>query len=234
MVSSLRDSIRTYILSLLLMPPQDVTNQPREVSKCITNCRSQIDGPGHITQSTTIPVSHSRVKWFLEKCHIILHALVVLKPLVLLKIHLTSCSSRMIVVRHTQTQNVYSNPLCLCALRVNFNTSDANTLEKFVFLFCTVPNTGLVLWCQQFCALFLKRFYNSLRFWQAIITQLVLPLLFVLIAMILAVTLPNANENDPSRPLKISNSALVPDSQLVFFATLGDVPSNSLDFSVSY
>ncbi|CAI8053623.1 ATP-binding cassette sub-family A member 3 [Geodia barretti] len=93
-----------------------------------------------------------------------------------------------------------------------------------------VPNSGAVLWCQQFYAMFLKRFYNSLRFWQAIITQLVLPLLFVLIAMILAVTLPNANENDPPRPLRISNSALVPDSRLVFFATLGDVSSDTLDF----
>ena len=101
------------------------------------------------------------------------------------------------------------------------------------FFFLTVPNSGAVLWFQQFYAMFLKRVYNSLRFWQAIITQLVLPLLFVLIAMILAVTLPNANENDPSRPLVISNSALDPDNRLVFFALFGDVPSNTLDFNVS-
>ena len=95
----------------------------------------------------------------------------------------------------------------------------------------TVPNSGAVLWFQQFYAMFLKRLYNSIRFWQAIITQLVLPLLFVLIAMILAVTLPNANENDPSRSLTIKNSALDPGNQLVFFADFGE--NSSIDFGVS-
>ena len=97
----------------------------------------------------------------------------------------------------------------------------------------TVPNSGLVLWCQQFCAMFLKHFYNSLRFWQAIITQLILPLMFVLIALILAVTLPNANENDPSRPLKIDNSALDADNRTVFYAELGDGSRGVFDFQVS-
>ena len=95
----------------------------------------------------------------------------------------------------------------------------------------SVPNSGAILWVQQFYAMFLKRLYNSMRFWQAIITQLVLPLLFVLIAMILAVTLPNANENDPLRSLTIKNSALDPDNQLVFFAAFGE--NSSIDFGVS-
>ena len=94
----------------------------------------------------------------------------------------------------------------------------------------TAPNFGTKLWIQQFYAMFLKRLYNSLRFWQAGITQLLLPLLFVLIAMILAITLPNANENDPSRPLTIKNSAFNPDSRLVFFANFHK--SSSIDFSV--
>ena len=82
--------------------------------------------------------------------------------------------------------------------------------------------------------MFLKRFYNSLRFWQAIVTQLILPLQFVLIALILAVTLPNANENDPLRPLTIGNSALDPDNRLIFFAELGEGPSNAFDFDVRF
>ena len=98
----------------------------------------------------------------------------------------------------------------------------------------TAPNSGLVLWFQQFYAMFLKRFYNSLRFWQAIITQLILPLQFVLIALILAVTLPNANENDPPRTLTISNSALDPENRLIFFAEFGKDPSDALDFDVRF
>ena len=54
----------------------------------------------------------------------------------------------------------------------------------------------------------------------------------MLIALVLAVTLSNANENDPSRTLTISNSALDPKSRLVFFAEFGEVPSNTFDFDV--
>ena len=97
----------------------------------------------------------------------------------------------------------------------------------------TAPNSGLVLWFQQFCAMFLKRFYNSLRFWQAIITQLIMPLLFVLLALILAVTLPNINENDPPRALNVENSALDGSAQLLFYAEFGAEPSAVFDFEVS-
>ena len=81
--------------------------------------------------------------------------------------------------------------------------------------------------------MFLKRFYNTLRFWQAIFTQLLLPLLFVLFALILAVTLPNENENDPSRSLRISNSGLDPNNRIMFYAEFGDDPTRAFDFSVS-
>ncbi|CAI8011256.1 hypothetical protein GBAR_LOCUS7288, partial [Geodia barretti] len=37
-------------------------------------------------------------------------------------------------------------------------------------------NTGVVLWLQQFLAMFLKRYYNSLRYYVAVGTQLILPL----------------------------------------------------------
>ena len=81
--------------------------------------------------------------------------------------------------------------------------------------------------------MFLKRFYNSLRFWQAIITQLILPLLFVLFGLVLAVTLPNANENDPSRQLRIDNSVLDPDNRILFYAEFGNGPRGVFDFKVS-
>ena len=85
-----------------------------------------------------------------------------------------------------------------------------------------VPNTGLVLWAQQFSAMFMKKFYNTLRFWQAIVSQLILPLFFVLFAMILAITATNSEENDPPRALRLDNSALDPDNRIVFFAELGN------------
>ena len=52
--------------------------------------------------------------------------------------------------------------------------------------------------------------------------------------MILAVTLPNANKNDPLRSLTISNSALDPSNRLVFFAEFGADPSSAIDFGVSF
>ena len=81
--------------------------------------------------------------------------------------------------------------------------------------------------------MFLKRYYNTLRFWQAIITQLILPLLFVLFGLILLVTLPNDNENDPSRQLRIDNSALDPNNRILFYAEFGNGPSGVFNFEVS-
>ncbi|XP_019855200.1 PREDICTED: ATP-binding cassette sub-family A member 3-like [Amphimedon queenslandica] len=82
-------------------------------------------------------------------------------------------------------------------------------------------NTGFKLWCQQFWAIFLKRFYNSLRFWVAIIWQLIIPLLFVLWGLILGVTNTGFNADDPSRVLTIENSALS-DNRTFFYAQFGD------------
>ena len=81
--------------------------------------------------------------------------------------------------------------------------------------------------------MFLKRVYNTIRFWQAIFSQLILPLLFVLFGLILAVTLPNVNENDPSRALTVQNSGLDSSSRLFFYAEFGENPSNVFRFEVS-
>ena len=97
------------------------------------------------------------------------------------------------------------------------------------------PNTGIILWLQQFYAIFLKRIYNSLRFYGAIVSQLVLPLIFVLFGLILIVTVPSGNEDDPKRSLGLDSSAISPENVSVFYAQFGDlsVGSSNLDFSVS-
>ena len=69
----------------------------------------------------------------------------------------------------------------------------------------------------------LKRAYNTLRFWQAIISQLLLPLLFVLFGLILAITLPNANEDDPIRALTVQNSGLDSSNRILFYAEFDDL-----------
>ena len=95
-----------------------------------------------------------------------------------------------------------------------------------------VPNSGIVLWFQQFCAMFLKRVYNTMRFWQAVFSQLILPLLFVLFALILVKTLPNVNENDPSRALNVDNSGLDSSNRFLFYAEFGPDPNAVFDFEV--
>ena len=93
-------------------------------------------------------------------------------------------------------------------------------------------NVGITLWCQQFVAIFLKRFYNSLRFWVAIIWQLIIPLIFVLWGLILGVTNTGLNSDDPSRSLTIQNSA--PSDNITFFwAQFGYADSNLFSVSMS-
>jgi len=78
--------------------------------------------------------------------------------------------------------------------------------------------------------MFLKRFYNSLRFFGAVFSQFLLPMLFVLFALVLAVTIPNPNQDDPRRALLLENSALS-DNITVFYAQFGDEGNSPLDFS---
>ena len=76
--------------------------------------------------------------------------------------------------------------------------------------------------------MFLKRFYNSLRFYSALVSQLILPLLFVLFALIVIVTAPARQDDDQPRAMLIRNSAQTPDNRTTFFAQFG----GSLDLSV--
>ena len=63
-----------------------------------------IDGLGHATWSSTMPVSRSRTAPFERNRHIIFLALVVLEPLVSLMSKFGACSARIRGDRHTHTQ----------------------------------------------------------------------------------------------------------------------------------
>lgn len=87
-----------------------------------------------------------------------------------------------------------------------------------------IRHTGPILWLQQFVAMFMKRFYNSLRFYIAVITQLVLPLIFILLALIL-IKIPSYLGEQPQRLLTLKNSALSRNAT-AFWAQFGEPLSN--------
>ena len=102
-------------------------------------------------------------------------------------------------------------------------------------LLSPVPNRGILLWLQPFHAMFLKRLHNFKRFYAAIITQLILPLVFVLFSMIVAVTAPSRSGDDPIRVLHINNSALSNENLTVFtvqFDSLKLTDTDRFGFSV--
>ena len=92
-------------------------------------------------------------------------------------------------------------------------------------------NTGIVLWFQQFYALLVKRFLHSIRNWRAIITQIIIPILFIILGLVLIETVPGRTSNDEKRLLSMPQSSLIEDRIMTFYAELGS--SNSI-FKVSY
>lgn len=80
------------------------------------------------------------------------------------------------------------------------------------------PNVGVVLWLQQFWAMFVKRFYNSLRFYGALVSQFFFPIMFVIFGLAVAVTVPSNQNDDPPRKLLINNSGLDPENLILFYA----------------
>lgn len=102
-------------------------------------------------------------------------------------------------------------------------------MTKSLYLPLVEPNTGMVLWVQQFWAMFVKRFYNTLRFYGALVSQLLLPLLFVIFALSVAVSVPSNQRDDPPRTLLLNNSGLVPGVSITFYAQFG----GSINLSVS-
>ena len=70
-------------------------------------------------------------------------------------------------------------------------------------------NSGFTLWLQRYWGMLVKRFLTSLRFWQAAVTQLLLPLFFVGYAMVLARTILFTDDaSDPLRRLGLRESSL--------------------------
>lgn len=93
-------------------------------------------------------------------------------------------------------------------------------------------NTGIVLWFQQFYALLIKRFLHSLRNWRAIITQIIIPIVFVTFGLVLIETVPGLTSQDAKRSLSMPKSALLEDKIITFYAELGS--SSNAIFKVSY
>ena len=77
-----------------------------------------------------------------------------------------------------------------------------------------------MLWIQQFYGLLVKRFLHSIRNWRAIITQLVVPILFILLGLVLVHTVPGTDAPDEPRSLNMPDSALE-DDIITFYAELG-------------
>ena len=93
-----------------------------------------------------------------------------------------------------------------------------------------IRHTGPVLWFQQFVAMFMKRFYNSLRFYIAVFTQLLLPLVFILLGLIL-IKIPASQFGDaPRRELTLHKSAMSR-NVTAFWAQFGETPQQ-FDFAV--
>ena len=93
-------------------------------------------------------------------------------------------------------------------------------------------NTGPALWLQQFLAMFLKRVYNSLRYYIAVVTQLVLPLIFIILALFIVKIPSNTPRDDPRRVLTLRHSS-ISDTAEVFLAEFTDVPQ-AFSFEVSH
>ena len=72
----------------------------------------------------------------------------------------------------------------------------------------------------------------SVRFWQATLAQYLIPILSVLVALVIVVTLPDGSGNDPKRSLSIENSAIDADNRILFWAEVGEDPPELFDFGV--
>ena len=88
-------------------------------------------------------------------------------------------------------------------------------------------NTGILLWFQQFYGLLIKRFLHSLRNWHAIITQLIMPIVFIVLGLVLVYTVPGTSSLDPKRSLTLEDSAIDEDNIKTFYAVFGDGNSMS-------
>ena len=93
--------------------------------------------------------------------------------------------------------------------------------DKMVILSAEL-NTGIVLWFQQFYGLLIKRFLHSLRNWRAIITQLIMPVLFIALGLSLVYSVPGTSSLDPKRSLSLRSSAIDDEDIRIFHAEFGN------------
>ena len=93
--------------------------------------------------------------------------------------------------------------------------------DKMV-IFSAELNTGIVLWFQQFYGLLIKRFLHSLRNWRAIITQLIMPVSFIIVGLTLVYAVPGTDSPDPKRSLSLRNSAIDNEDIRTFHAEFGN------------
>ncbi|KAM7427451.1 hypothetical protein ABFA07_021424 [Porites harrisoni] len=79
-------------------------------------------------------------------------------------------------------------------------------------------STGLSLKWQQYKAMLLKRFLNARREKKLVLTQLILPLLMVFLALLLIKTLQEPMQNEPPRILNLSNLSIKGVPNIGFYA----------------
>ena len=101
------------------------------------------------------------------------------------------------------------------------------TKSRTPSLHFTALNTGVRLWVQQFRAMVVKRALNTFRHFGIIVSQLVLPVVFVLLGLVFLKTLPSRLANDPPRPLTLKESSPYTGIKM-FYGDFGDVRAHQL------
>lgn len=80
--------------------------------------------------------------------------------------------------------------------------------NKHILCIFSELKTGLNLKWQQYKAMLVKRFLNSRREKKLVLTQLILPLLMVLLGLLLIKTLQEPSKSEPPRVLNLSNLSI--------------------------
>ena len=103
------------------------------------------------------------------------------------------------------------------------------------FFFPLELKTGFSLKWQQYKAMVVKRFLNSKREKKSFLTQLVLPLVMVLLGLLLIKTLEEQGGSEPSRRLTLSDLAVQGNPNGGFYADFRNISSGDKArlFSVS-
>ena len=80
---------------------------------------------------------------------------------------------------------------------------------------------------QQYKAMLIKRFLNSKREKKLVLTQIILPLLMVLLGLLIIKTLQEPNTDEPSRLLTLSHLSIEDVPNIGFFADFRSNTSTS-------